>query len=243
MNFYDDSEQGGRKLAEAIQDVGSQPLDGLFSRNRGFAKGLKRTEAFKEMLLTQGLPVPPHLAGPEDLEDERPTPLLTDMLSDIDATEDGDVGEDPQDVDFNEESDDFDGKTDWEKDEEYADNVEALTAENRDDLEDEDSEDDEISRTFASTKYIECEEDDEECIVRQSTFRIPRDKAAAPVNTVLSTDSEGRDRVDAAAAPKTAAPATKATEAADEVKRSEEKWAQMQRSYNRHVRRPGGWSK
>ena len=68
MNFYDDSEQGGRLLAEAIQDVGSAPLDALFSRRRGFSRGIKRTEAFKQMLLSQGLPLPPHLRGPSDPE-------------------------------------------------------------------------------------------------------------------------------------------------------------------------------
>ncbi|CAE7670999.1 RH22, partial [Symbiodinium sp. CCMP2456] len=65
--MYDDDEQGGKALAEAIQELGTQPLDGLFSRRRGFRHMLQRTEAFRQMLLIQGLPLPPHLqAGPDE---------------------------------------------------------------------------------------------------------------------------------------------------------------------------------
>lgn len=65
--MYDDDEQGGKALAEAIQELDTQPLDGLFSRRRGFRHMLQRTEAFRQMLLIQGLPLPPHLqAGPEE---------------------------------------------------------------------------------------------------------------------------------------------------------------------------------
>merc|ERR1719323_1471202 len=79
FNMYDDSEQGGRLLAEAVQKIDKQPLDGLFSRNRGFSKGLKRTEAFRQMLLMQGLPLPPHLqdGSPEE------------QVSMIESSEDG----------------------------------------------------------------------------------------------------------------------------------------------------------
>jgi len=61
LNFYDDTEQGGKDLAEAIQELGTAPLDGLFSRRRGFRHMLQRTEAFRQMLLMQGLPLPAHL--------------------------------------------------------------------------------------------------------------------------------------------------------------------------------------
>lgn len=95
MNFYDDSEQGGRLLAEAIQDVDASPLDALFSRNRGFRKGLKRAERFKQMLLTQGLPLPPHLQGPDD---ERALPMLSEVLSGLDEDDDSDVDSEDEDV-------------------------------------------------------------------------------------------------------------------------------------------------
>ncbi|CAJ1432155.1 unnamed protein product, partial [Effrenium voratum] len=66
FNMYDDGDQGGKDLAEAIQELGTAPLDGLFSRRRGFRHMLQRTEAFRQMLLTQGLSLPAHLqAAPE----------------------------------------------------------------------------------------------------------------------------------------------------------------------------------
>mmetsp|Transcript_96317 Transcript_96317/g.173766 ORF Transcript_96317/g.173766 Transcript_96317/m.173766 type:complete len:886 (-) Transcript_96317:25-2682(-) len=89
MNFYDDDEQGGRELAEAIQEVGGAPLDGLFSRKRGFKRGLLRTEAFRQMLITQGLPLPPHLQD----GDSKPMPLLADVSDVLQGTEDDDSEE------------------------------------------------------------------------------------------------------------------------------------------------------
>merc|ERR1712039_119851 len=91
LNLYDDSKRGGRALAEAVQEVGRAPLDGLFSRRRGFKRGLRRTEAFRQMLLMQGLPLPPHLqsgsaqdgplfadASQEDVEHRDEAQLLED---------------------------------------------------------------------------------------------------------------------------------------------------------------------
>uniref|UniRef100_A0A7S1Q2P5 Helicase C-terminal domain-containing protein n=1 Tax=Alexandrium catenella TaxID=2925 RepID=A0A7S1Q2P5_ALECA len=111
LNMYDDDEQGGRAIAEAVQEIGSQPLDGLFSRNRGFKKGLRRTEAFRQMLLAQGLPLPPHL---QDGSETEPTALLS---------ENGEAGSEQKPVpsllealDGTEES--FE-RTDEEKDEEF----------------------------------------------------------------------------------------------------------------------------
>jgi len=80
LNFFDDSLKGGRALAEAVQEVGKAPLDGLFSRRGGFKKGLRRTEAFRQMLLMQGLPLPPHLQS-GNMQD---APLLADaVLKDV----------------------------------------------------------------------------------------------------------------------------------------------------------------
>merc|ERR1712232_940066 len=67
MNFYNDSRQGARHLAEAIRDNGRDKLDALFSRNRGFIKGIRKAEKFKDMLKMQGLPVPQHLLSVEEL--------------------------------------------------------------------------------------------------------------------------------------------------------------------------------
>jgi len=152
LNFYDDSEQGGRKLAEAIQNVGDAPLDGLFSRNRGFAKGLRRTEAFKQMLLMQGLPLPPHFRAPGDEDagsadgiEQRPMPLLAEMLDgvDDDGVDDDDVDDDGEEENLEEdlvdedEGDAFEKKTDEDKDSEYLKNIEALHARQDEDGEDE----------------------------------------------------------------------------------------------------------
>eukprot|EP00929_Paragymnodinium_shiwhaense_P059255 TRINITY_DN2966_c0_g1_i2.p1 TRINITY_DN2966_c0_g1~~TRINITY_DN2966_c0_g1_i2.p1 ORF type:complete len:947 (-),score=160.80 TRINITY_DN2966_c0_g1_i2:261-3041(-) len=129
MNFYDDSEQGGRKLAEAIQEVGNAPLDALFSRNRGFAKGLKRKESYRQMLLTQGLPLPPALQRPEDnqqvegmfadVDDSSEiseTPLLDDILRGVDDDEDDGEGIDSllggSELDAEEDEDDDDADED-----------------------------------------------------------------------------------------------------------------------------------
>merc|ERR1712039_739494 len=76
LNLYDDSKRGGRALAEAVQEVGRAPLDGLFSRRRGFKRGLRRTEAFRQMLLMQGLPLPAHLQSGSTGD---AAPLLTEV--------------------------------------------------------------------------------------------------------------------------------------------------------------------
>lgn len=81
LNFYDDSERGGRALAEAVQEVGSAPLDGLFSRNKGFKKTLARTAAFRDMLEMQGLPLPLHLQ--EAPEADSPNLLAESLLRDV----------------------------------------------------------------------------------------------------------------------------------------------------------------
>jgi len=78
LNIYDDHQQGGKMLAEAVQDVGSAPLDGLFSRNRGLRKARRRREAFKQMLLMQGLPLPAHL---QDGAKHPAPPLLAEVLA------------------------------------------------------------------------------------------------------------------------------------------------------------------
>lgn len=90
LNLYDDSEQGGRLLAEAIQEIGSGPLDGLFSRRRGLRRIMKRTEAFREMLLMQGLPLPPHL---QIGRPQAPPMALSKLLESVDEDEEYDEEE------------------------------------------------------------------------------------------------------------------------------------------------------
>lgn len=77
LNMYDNSLHGGRLLAEAIQECGTRPLDALFSRRGGFRRGLQRTENFRQMLLMQGLPLPPHL------QDQKEVPLLSEAIRDM----------------------------------------------------------------------------------------------------------------------------------------------------------------
>lgn len=131
LNLYDDSEQGGRLLAEAVQKSGDRPLDALFSRNRGFKRALQRTEKFKEMLLSQGLPLPKHLQDTEAEEGPQllppgATPRLEEFLEGLDAPmeeeEEESAGapeEDEADAIFSDMVDRFESATNKEKDEEY----------------------------------------------------------------------------------------------------------------------------
>jgi len=131
LNFYDDSEQGGRLLAEAVQKLGDRPLDSLFSRNRGFKRGLERTQAFKEMLLMQGLPLPKHLqdAGAEEeprLLSSGETPRLEDVLEGLDVPIEDDEDEsafspddDEEDPILAEVAAHFETDTDEEKDKDF----------------------------------------------------------------------------------------------------------------------------
>eukprot|EP00913_Durusdinium_trenchii_P012447 g11685.t1 len=97
FNMYDDDEQGGRDwhdLAEAIQELGSAPLDSLFSRRRGFRHMLQRTEAFRQMLLMQGLPLPPHLQGPSPVAGQLSERSEVDAQALLDDIEDEDSEDD-----------------------------------------------------------------------------------------------------------------------------------------------------
>jgi len=140
LNMYDDSEQGGRALAEAVQEIGTRPLDGLFSRNRGFKRGLRRTEAFRQMLLTQGLPLPPHL---QDSSEDAPAALPSSETAALKAGSDQKSvpdlqqalqgTEEPEELEDSllgekteEELEELFEKTDEEKDEEYVNLLEEL---------------------------------------------------------------------------------------------------------------------
>eukprot|EP00438_Fugacium_kawagutii_P003850 Skav230671 [mRNA] locus=scaffold2185:281771:289747:+ [translate_table: standard] len=84
-------------LAEAIQELGTAPLDGLFSRRRGFRHMLQRTEAFRQMLLMQGLPLPAHLQAAPSVagqisQSSEAQALLEDVEDETDE-EDEDVDE------------------------------------------------------------------------------------------------------------------------------------------------------
>jgi len=70
LNLYDDSKKGGRAIAEAIQEVGDRPLDALFSQNGQFRRSLERKESFRQLLLMQGLPLPPHLQLDSDVVED-----------------------------------------------------------------------------------------------------------------------------------------------------------------------------
>jgi len=85
MTFYSDGFQGGRLLAESIQDLGTAPLDALFSsRKKSLAQAFERTLKFKSMLEWQGMELPQHLKDHEPLKQ---IPLLADVLEGLD--EDG----------------------------------------------------------------------------------------------------------------------------------------------------------
>jgi superfamily II DNA/RNA helicase len=85
MTFYSDGFQGGRLLAESIQDLGTAPLDALFcSRGKSLAKAFESTLKFKSMLEWQGMELPQHLKDPEP---PKQIPLLADVLEGLD--EDG----------------------------------------------------------------------------------------------------------------------------------------------------------
>merc|ERR1712176_1602175 len=71
---------GGRVLAEAVQEMGSAPLDALFSKRGYLKKSLERSERFREQLLLEGYPLPPHLqTGSAD----EPLLLADSLLSDL----------------------------------------------------------------------------------------------------------------------------------------------------------------
>jgi len=66
LMFYQNDAR--KELAEAIQELGSSPLDSIFNDGGAFKTMLKKTEAFRRMLLVQGLPLPPHLQAPDRLQ-------------------------------------------------------------------------------------------------------------------------------------------------------------------------------
>lgn len=131
LNFYDNTEQGGKDLAEAIQELGTAPLDGLFSRRRGFRHMLQRTEAFRQMLLMQGLPLPAHLQAAPSLAGQisqrsEAQALLEDLDEDEDSDDD-DVDE-PEALEGSEQEiySQFMDSSDAEKDEEFQDMIESI---------------------------------------------------------------------------------------------------------------------
>jgi len=128
LNFYDDSEQGGKDLAEAIQELGTAPLDGLFSRRRGFRHMLQRTEAFRQMLLMQGLPLPAHLQAAPSLagqisQSSEAQALLEDMDED-----DEEIEEAPEALEGSQSEiySQFVDSTDAEKDQDFQEMIEAI---------------------------------------------------------------------------------------------------------------------
>lgn len=140
LNFYDDDPRlGGRMLAEAIQEIGTAPLDGLFSRRRGLRRILRRTEAFRQMLITQGLPLPPHLleVRPPRAISAGIDPLLEEADYEFDDDEDtpdedlimGDVRAFTEDTESLLEYGSFEKMTDAEKDDDFVKTLEDLEAE------------------------------------------------------------------------------------------------------------------
>lgn len=131
LNFYDDTEQGGKDLAEAIQELGTAPLDGLFSRRRGFRHMLQRTEAFRQMLLMQGLPLPAHLqAAPSlagQISQRSEAQALLEDLDDDEDSDDDDVDE-PEALEGSEPEiySQFMDSSDAEKDEDFQDMIESI---------------------------------------------------------------------------------------------------------------------
>jgi len=127
LNFYDDSEQGGKDLAEAIQELGTAPLDGLFSRRRGFRHMLQRTEAFRQMLLMQGLPLPAHLQAAPSLAGQiSQSSEAQALLEDLDEDEEFEEAPEALEGSQSEIYSQFVDSTDAEKDEDFQEMIEAI---------------------------------------------------------------------------------------------------------------------
>mmetsp|Transcript_13305 Transcript_13305/g.31138 ORF Transcript_13305/g.31138 Transcript_13305/m.31138 type:complete len:901 (+) Transcript_13305:93-2795(+) len=92
-SYYNDGFFGGRLLAEAIQDVGDQRLDGLFiSKGTSLRKKFKAIERTREAMLSFGQKLPAYL---KDADDDDELPAIPDMDPEDDLLEAPDVADSP----------------------------------------------------------------------------------------------------------------------------------------------------